>query len=38
MRIHVDTENGLLADKFGKYAPEEESARRIPRKVVPHSD
>ena len=30
MRIHVDTENGLLADKFGKYAPKKIGLRDSP--------
>ena len=35
MRIHVDTENGLLADKFGKYAPEEDRLEGFPVRSFP---
>ena len=35
MQIHVELENGLLADRFGKYAPEEDRLEGFPVRSFP---
>lgn len=35
MQIHVALENGLLADKFGKYAPEQDRLEGFPVRSFP---
>ncbi len=35
MQIHVELENGLLADKFGKYAPEQDRLEGFPVRSFP---
>ncbi len=35
MKIHVELENGLLADKFGKYAPEQDRLEGFPVRSFP---
>lgn len=35
MHIHVELENGLLADKFGKYAPEQDRLEGFPVRSFP---
>ncbi len=37
MNIHVDLENGLLADRFGKYAPEADRLEGFPVRSFPIS-
>ena len=35
MRVHVNLEDGLLADRFGKYAPEEDRLEGFPVRSFP---
>lgn len=35
MRVHVDLENGLLADRFGKFAPPEDRLEDFPVRSFP---